>query len=405
MDFKKENSMNEIPQLISELKNGKMVIVVDDEDRENEGDLLMLAEKITPQDVNFMLQEARGLLCTPISAEIAQKLQLQPMVAQNTDIHCTAFTVSVDHVCTTTGISAKDRANTIKFLATPNSQPKDFRRPGHIFPLVAKPGGLQQREGHTEAAIELTKLCQAQPVAAICEIMQANGEMARLPQLQAFAQKHNLKISSIAKLKKYLENREVEPELSIKLPTKYGEFQLYAFLEAEAREPHLALVKGNVETASQPVLTRIHSECLTGDLLNSLKCDCGDQLQQAFKQISQVETGIILYMRQEGRGIGLLNKLRAYQLQEQGLDTVDANLELGFPTEMRNFEFAAKILKYLQVNKVELMTNNPFKIEELEKYGIEVTQRIAVEIEPNAYNFNYLKTKKEKMGHLLGGKK
>jgi len=365
----------------------------------------MLAEKITPQDVNFMLQEARGLLCSPISAEIADKLELEHMVQKNTDSHQTAFTVSVDHICTSTGISAKDRADTIIFLADPASEPADFKRPGHIFPLIAQKGGLQQREGHTEAAIELAKLCGAQPVAAICEIMQANGQMARLPQLKEFAKKHNMKMTSVARLKKYLESKKIEPELSINLPTKYGEFRLHAFLEAEAREPHLALVKGNVKATNQPVLTRVHSECLTGDLLNSLKCDCGDQLQKAFRQISQAEAGIILYMRQEGRGIGLLNKLKAYQLQEEGLDTVDANLELGFAAEMRNFEFASQILKYLGVDKVELMTNSPFKIKELEKNGIKITQRLALEVEPNSYNFEYLKTKKERMGHLIGGEK
>ncbi|MDY6915448.1 MAG: GTP cyclohydrolase II [Candidatus Cloacimonadota bacterium] len=398
--------MNEIPEIIDDLKIGKMVIVVDDETRENEGDLVMLAEHTTPEKINFMLKEARGLLCAPISQVIAQKLQLPIMVQENTDTHHTAFTVSVDHISTDTGISAKDRAVTLKELASEKAQADDFRKPGHIFPLLARKGGLTQREGHTEAAIELARLAKAKPVGVICEIMNEDGSMARMPDLEKFSQKHNLKLISVTKLKRYLERTAFQPEVVVDLPTKYGDFKLYAFLETNSTEPHLALVKGEPSTAPNPPLTRVHSECLTGDLLNSLKCDCGDQLQQAFQQIGQKEDGIIIYLRQEGRGIGLLNKLKAYQLQKKGYDTVEANLELGFKPEMRKFSAAARILKYLQVKKVELMTNNPFKIEELQKYGIEVSQRIAVEIEPNEYNFNYLKTKKEKMQHfILGGKK
>lgn len=391
-----------IEEAVNELKNGKMIIVVDDEGRENEGDLVIPAEIACGENINFMIKHARGLLCAPVDIKIAEKLGLSPMVENNTDNHETAFTVSVDYKDTTTGISAFERAETIKKLAE-SGKPLDFRRPGHVFPLIAKKNGVLERTGHTEASVDLVKLAGYEGAAAICEIIKDDGTMARRDDLFEFAEKHDLKIVTIADLIKYrLENESVvSKEAEANLPTKYGEFKILAFKEKNCDKCHLALIKGDIKKEDEPILVRIHSECLTGDALGSRKCDCGEQYDKSMKMIAEEGCGILLYMKQEGRGIGILNKLKAYALQDTGLDTVDANLALGFKEDLRDYRASADMLKSLGVNKVNLITNNPAKIEGIIKYGIEVAERIPIEMKSNKYDAFYLRTKKKRMNHML----
>ncbi|MEA1972292.1 MAG: GTP cyclohydrolase II [Candidatus Cloacimonadota bacterium] len=393
--------LNSIEETIDEIKQGKVIIVVDDENRENEGDLVCAADKITPAIINFMISKGKGLVCVPMKEKDLERLKLNQMVKNNSDPHCTAFTISVDYKASKTGISASERAITIQNLANPKSQSCDFVSPGHIFPLKAKTGGILERAGHTEASIEIVELAGFSPVAVICEIIKDDGEMARLPDLYEFAKKWNLKIISIEDLQRYKKKSGIKREIEINLPTKFGDFNLIAFSDDKNLEPHLALIKGDVAKANKPILTRIHSECLTGDLLGSQKCDCGDQLGESLDRIEKEGLGVVLYLRQEGRGIGLLNKLKAYKLQEDGADTVDANLLLGFEPELRDYKVAADILKDLGIYHVDLMTNNPLKIQGLEENEIEVKNRISIEIEKNKFNYEYLNTKKLRMGHLI----
>lgn len=391
-----------IEEAIEDLKAGKLVIVVDDEDRENEGDFVGLADKITPEMINFMITHGKGLVCTAVTGEKAESLGLSLMVDKNTDPYGTAFTVSIDHESTSTGISAYERAITIKALSEENATSCEFKRPGHIFPLVAKENGVLERPGHTEASVDLARLSGASPVGVICEIIKEDGRMARVPDLIEIAKKLQLKLITIKDLISYRKRYEnvIKREVVTNLPTEYGKFKLIGYSNNLDNKEHIALVKGEVSGKSS-VLVRIHSECLTGDVFHSTRCDCGPQLEKALKMISQRGSGVVLYMRQEGRGIGLLNKLRAYRLQDKGLDTVEANEALGFPADIREYEISAQVLKDLQVSSIELLTNNPRKIAALEKNNIEIVKRIPMEPDLFKDNEKYLQTKQEKLGHML----
>ncbi|WPK10922.1 bifunctional 3,4-dihydroxy-2-butanone-4-phosphate synthase/GTP cyclohydrolase II [Lysinibacillus louembei] len=393
---------NTIEEAIADLKQGKIVIVVDDENRENEGDFVVLAEYVTPEVINFMATYGKGLICTPISSQIAHSLSLEPMVQFNTDNHQTAFTVSIDYMDTTTGISAFQRALTIEKMLDDNVQPQHFRRPGHVFPLIAKENGVLVRPGHTEATVDLAMLCGSKQAGVICEIMNEDGTMARLPQLKEIAEKFNMKLITIESLIRYRLEKEkvVSREAKIQLPTHYGEFIMIGYTNFIDSKEHVAIVKGNLQQAEAPLI-RIHSECLTGDIFSSKRCDCGAQLQAALAKIEQEGEGAILYMRQEGRGIGLLNKLKAYELQEQGYDTVEANEMLGFPSELRDYSLCAQMLRDLGVTHIRLMTNNPDKVAQLERYDITVVERVPLVAGLVEENTHYMNTKKEKMAHLL----
>ena len=394
---------NSIESVLRDIASGKMVVVVDDADRENEGDLIMAGEKATAKAVNFMAKFGRGLICVPTVPERLQQLGIERMVLNNRESHSTDFQISVDAAKgITTGISAADRAKTIQALANPTSVPKDLVQPGHIFPLRAKSGGVLQRAGHTEAAVDLAQLANCRPIGVICEIMSEDGSMARLPELRKFAKKHKLKLCSIAQLIEFRRKREKQVALEeiIKMPTDYGEFELHLYRSNLDGEHHLALVKGKMNKRRR-TLVRVHSECLTGDVFGSRRCDCGPQLQQAMKQVSEAGHGVILYMRQEGRGIGLGPKIKAYKLQQEGYDTVEANEKLGFPMDLREYGIGAQILADLDIKKIKLLTNNPKKIVGLEGYGLEIVEQIPIQIKPNKFNKNYLKTKREKLGHLL----
>jgi 3,4-dihydroxy 2-butanone 4-phosphate synthase/GTP cyclohydrolase II len=399
--------MNTIEEAIEEIKNGKLVIVVDDEDRENEGDFITAARNVTPDMIAFMAKEGRGLICAPISKKLAEHLQLDLMVGTNSSSHETAFTVSIDlkgYGCTT-GISSHDRAKTIQAMINPMIKPEEFAKPGHVFPLIAKDGGVLRRTGHTEATVDLSRLAGFEEAGAIVEVVNEDGTMARLPELMVIAEKHNLKIISIKDLVAYRMKHErlIKREEEVLMPTAYGDFKLFAYTQTNTNEVHMALVKGEWET-DEPVLVRVHSSCATGDILGSMRCDCGDQLHAAMKKVEAEGKGVILYMQQEGRGIGLINKLKTYKLQESGMDTVEANLHLGFNMDNRDYGVGAQILNDLGVTKMKLMTNNPKKRVGLIGYGLEVTENVHLEVHPNPHNLFYLETKRDKMGHEILGK-
>ncbi|MFL9484672.1 bifunctional 3,4-dihydroxy-2-butanone-4-phosphate synthase/GTP cyclohydrolase II [Chitinophagaceae bacterium LWZ2-11] len=396
--------LNTILEGLEDIRNGKLVIVVDDEDRENEGDFVTAARNVTPEIINFMSKEGRGLICAPITEQRANELELDLMVNNNTALHATPFTVSVDllgHGCTT-GISAHDRAKTVQAIIDPNTKPEDLGRPGHIFPLRAKDGGVIRRAGHTEATVDLARLAGFEPAGVLVEVINEDGTMARLPQLMEVAKKFDLKIISIKDLIEYrlVSDSLIEEVVRVDMPTKYGHFKLVAYKDKTSGAEHLALIKGEWETG-EPVLTRVHSSCFTGDILGSFRCDCGDQLHKAMKMVQDEGRGVILYMNQEGRGIGLMNKLRAYKLQEEGMDTVEANLHLGFGMDERDYGVGAQILRSLNVTKLKLMSNNPKKRSALKGYGLEIVEIVPIEIEPNQHNEKYLKTKRDKMGHNI----
>src|SRR5579863_2134565 len=395
--------LNSIESVIADVRKGRMVIVVDDEDRENEGDLIMAGEWATPQAINFMARFGRGLICAPTTSERLKQLGIEQMVVKNRESFRTDFQVSVDAATgVTTGISAADRARTIRIMADPTAVPNDLVQPGHVFPLRAKPGGVLQRSGHTEAVVDLVKLAECRPIGVLCEIMNDDGTMARLPQLIKFARKHKLKICSIEDLIKYRRQREklIEHVEVVNMPTEYGDFDLYLYRSKVDGEHHLALVRGDV-AGGKDVLVRVHSECLTGDVFGSRRCDCGPQLQQAMRMVAEAGRGVVVYMRQEGRGIGLAPKIKAYKLQEQGYDTVEANQKLGYGMDLREYGLGAQILADLGIKNIRLLTNNPKKVVGLEGYGLKIVEQTPIRVKPNAHNERYLNTKREKMGHLL----
>lgn len=398
MNFK----FNTIEEAIEDIKQGKMIVAVDDDDRENEGDLIIAADKVTPEAINFMATYGRGLICMPVYGKRLDDLGISPMVTNNTDAHGTAFTVSIDAYDTDTGISAFERAHTVKTILDKNAKPSSFRRPGHIFPLRSAEGGVLKRTGHTEAAVDIATLAGLTPAGVICEIMNDDGTMARVPDLMNFVKKHNLKIITIADLITYRKRSEtfIVRCAETNLPSKFGQFKMFAYENKLDDKCHLAIIKGEVE-GKENVLVRVHSECLTGDALGSLRCDCGDQLAAALNRIEAEGEGVLLYMRQEGRGIGLANKLRAYELQDKGKDTVEANVSLGFAPDLREYGVGAQILSDLGINSIRLLTNNPSKRAGLEGYGLKIVERVPLEVKANKFNKEYLSVKKIKMGHIL----